>query len=65
MMGVIQTEDQKAKEEKATDVIAALKKDIEPLLADAKPFFGGSERMTMAEVRHRPPKQGPWCFGSL
>lgn len=50
MMGVIQSEDEQVKEEKGKDVVAALKKEIEPLLADAKPFFGGSEKMTMAEV---------------
>lgn len=49
-MGVMQSEDEQVKEEKAKDLVAALKKEIEPLLADAKPFFGGSEKMTMAEV---------------
>lgn len=29
--------------------IGAVRKEIEPLLVDAKPFFGGSERMTLAE----------------
>lgn len=61
MMGVIQTEDEKAKEEKGKDVVAALKKEIEPLLADAKPFFGGSEKMTMAEVRTVPPTALVFC----
>jgi len=37
----------------------AIKKEIEPLLKDAKPFFGGAERLTLAEVcffilPHRP-----------
>lgn len=30
--------------------IAALVKEVEPLLQDAKPFFGGSDRLTLAEV---------------
>ena len=30
--------------------VAAVEKEIEPLLADANPFFGGSERLTFAEV---------------
>jgi len=28
----------------------AIEKEIEPLLKDAKPFFGGAERLTLAEV---------------
>ena len=55
-MGVIQTEDAKVKAEKGRDVVAMLEKEIEPLLKDAKPFFGGSERMTMAEVSAGPSK---------
>ncbi|PSR82491.1 thioredoxin-like protein [Coniella lustricola] len=31
-------------------VVAAIKKEIEPLLEGAAPFFGGSEKLTMAEV---------------
>ena len=49
-MEIVRAEDEKAKEEKGKDMVAALKKEIEPLLADANPFFGGSEKMTMAEV---------------
>lgn len=30
--------------------VAAVRKEIEPLLADATPFFGGSQRLTLAEV---------------
>ena len=38
------------KEKAATAVVDAIVKEIEPLLADAKPFFGGSSRLTLAEV---------------
>ncbi|KAL1858943.1 hypothetical protein VTK73DRAFT_7727 [Phialemonium thermophilum] len=31
--------------------LAGLVKEVEPLLADAKPFFGGSDKLTLAEVR--------------
>lgn len=55
-MGVMQTEDAEAKEKKAGDMLAMLEKEIEPLLKDAKPFFGGSERTTMAEVSAGPSK---------
>lgn len=32
------------------DTLAAIEKEIEPLLKDANPFFGGKEKMTFAEV---------------
>ena len=38
------------KEKVASDVVAAVKKEIEPLLESAAPFFGGSESLTLAEV---------------
>ncbi|CAG8976007.1 hypothetical protein HYALB_00007534 [Hymenoscyphus albidus] len=38
------------KEEAAAKVVDAVVKEIEPLLADAGPFFGGSGRLTFAEV---------------
>ena len=41
-------EDQK--EEKASALVAAVEKEIEPLLANAAPFFGGSKELTFAEV---------------
>lgn len=30
--------------------VGVLVKEVEPLLSDAKPFFGGSDKLTMAEV---------------
>lgn len=30
--------------------VASLVKEVEPLLADASPFFGGSSKITLAEV---------------
>jgi len=38
------------KEEKVKEWTAAVEKEIEPLLADAGPFFGGSKDLTFAEV---------------
>ena len=35
----------------AQSTLQAIEKEIEPLLKDASPFFGGSKDMTMAEVR--------------
>ena len=37
-------------EEHAEKGVAGLVKEIEPLLKDANPFFGGSDRITLAEV---------------
>lgn len=39
-----------AAEEAVPNLISALTKEIEPLLTDAAPFFGGSSRLTLAEV---------------
>lgn len=38
----------------ADAMFKAVEKEIEPLLADAAPFFGGSDKMTMAEVQVAP-----------
>lgn len=38
------------KEVLASKIVDALVKEVEPLLKDAKPFFGGSSKVTLAEV---------------
>ncbi|RYN24908.1 hypothetical protein AA0113_g6816 [Alternaria arborescens] len=46
------TEDEKAKlSQEFVDVVG---KEIEPLLKDAKPFFGGSQKVTLAEALTAP-----------
>lgn len=50
MFQVLKAEDQKEKEELTGKWVEAVKKEVEPLLKDAGPFFGGSGRMTLAEV---------------
>lgn len=47
---IITNSDPAQKEAKVDDLVGALKKEIEPLLANAKPFFGGSTELTLAEV---------------
>ena len=47
---IMQAETPEEKETKAKETIAAIKKEIEPLLANADPFFGGSKELTFAEV---------------
>ncbi|ETS82301.1 hypothetical protein PFICI_07303 [Pestalotiopsis fici W106-1] len=37
-------------EQIAVDAVAGLVREVEPLLVDARPFFGGSEKLTLAEV---------------
>ena len=34
----------------ADEAVAGLLREVEPLLHDAKPFFGGSDKLTQAEV---------------
>lgn len=41
---------QEEKEEKCREWAAAIEKEIEPLLSDAAPFFGGSKDITLAEA---------------
>lgn len=43
-----------SKEDKVDECVAAVKKEIEPLLADAKPFFGGSRELTFVETQLAP-----------
>lgn len=34
----------------ANALVAAIKKEIEPMLEDSDPYFGGSKKLTLAEV---------------
>lgn len=47
------TQDVEAKKEMAVKYIDAVVTYIEPLLVDSAPFFGDSDRLTMAEVSNR------------
>ncbi|KAI5797659.1 putative glutathione S-transferase [Geopyxis carbonaria] len=49
--GMVRSSDAAANQELADKLVAAVKADIAPLLADAAPFFGGAKEMTMAEVQ--------------
>jgi len=44
----------KDKSTKSTEVLEAIKKEIEPLLKNANPYFDGSEKMTLAEALTAP-----------
>jgi glutathione S-transferase len=47
---VAKTAEESEEAEKAA--LAGAVKEVEPLLADAGPFFGGSDKLTLAEVSH-------------
>lgn len=47
----ISKEKGEAQEALATEFVSVVAKEIEPLLKDAAPFFGGSKKLTLAEVR--------------
>ena len=40
------------KEKLGAELVEAVRKEIEPLLEGAGPFYGGSKSITLAEVRH-------------
>ncbi|KAL3421072.1 glutathione S-transferase domain-containing protein [Phlyctema vagabunda] len=48
---IIKATSKEEKEELGAKLTEVLVKEIEPLLADAAPFFGGSSRLTLAEVQ--------------
>lgn len=50
---------------KANAWVAAVEKEIEPLLADAAPFFGGSDKLTFAEVHAGPFIARWWAFAKV
>jgi len=43
-----------AQSTKTTEIVEAIKKEIEPLLDNANPYFDGAEKMTMAEALTAP-----------
>lgn len=49
-MYTIMKADGEEKERIAKETVAAVEKEIEPLLKDAAPFFGGKSELTLAEV---------------
>ncbi|KAF2277178.1 glutathione-S-transferas-like protein omega 1 [Westerdykella ornata] len=51
---IAQKDTQEEKEALAKDFVSIVAKEIEPLLKDAAPFFGGSEKLTLAEALTAP-----------
>lgn len=51
MFQVARAGTEEEKKQKSDELVKAVEKEIEPLLHDAAPFFGGSNKMTLAEVR--------------
>lgn len=50
LFGAIRAQSEQDRLEATEKFVAAIEKEIEPLLADAAPFFGGSSKLTLAEV---------------
>jgi glutathione S-transferase len=50
MFSMFRAESNQEKEAKSKEWVAAVQKEIEPLLQSANPFFGGSQDLTLAEV---------------
>lgn len=51
---IMRADDETKKEELAKEFLQKVGKEIEPLLKDAKPFFGGSSKVTLAEALTAP-----------
>lgn len=47
----MKAENDEEKRQMSEEMVKAVEKEIEPLLQDAGPFFGGNKKMTMAEVK--------------
>lgn len=50
MFEVMRAPDESEREEKGKEWVAAIGKELDPLLQDANPFFGSSKDLTLAEV---------------
>ncbi|KAF2493219.1 thioredoxin-like protein, partial [Lophium mytilinum] len=51
---ILLEESEEKKEELVKEFLGLVEKEIEPLLKDAAPFFGGSEKVTLAEALTAP-----------
>jgi glutathione S-transferase len=49
----IASKDGEERDQLIDEWVAVVKKEIEPLLKDAKPYFGGSDKLTLAEAGYR------------
>ncbi|KAH6855362.1 thioredoxin-like protein [Chaetomium sp. MPI-CAGE-AT-0009] len=50
LFGFLSAKSQEDRQAIVDKAVAGLVKEVEPLLADASPFFGGSDKLTLAEV---------------
>jgi glutathione S-transferase len=64
LYAIIRAANDEEKKTKADEWVKAIEKEIEPLLHDANPFFGGSKEMTLAEVFFPPYRvsRAPICM---
>lgn len=64
MFSMFRAESHEEKEVKSKEWVAAVQKEIEPLLKTANPFFGGSKDLTLAEVcasNEKAPRRSDMC----
>lgn len=54
MFAIFRAASEEEKEAKSKEWVAAVEKEIEPLLQTANPYFGGSKNLTLAEVNVAP-----------
>jgi glutathione S-transferase len=54
MFAMFRAGSEEEKEAKSKEWVAAVQKEIEPLLQNANPFFNGSSKLTLAEVWRYP-----------
>lgn len=50
MFAIFRVSTDEEKEQKAEEMVEALEKEVEPLLKDANPYFGGKGELTLVEV---------------
>ncbi|KAI4127055.1 MAG: hypothetical protein LQ347_004751 [Umbilicaria vellea] len=54
MFAIFRVSTDEEKEQKAEEMVEALEKEVEPLLKDANPYFGGKGELTLVEVQCAP-----------
>lgn len=59
IFAIVRESNEEVRAQKSEELVRITEKELEPLLQDADPFFGGSKQLTLAEVCH-----STWCFTS-
>ena len=62
--GILRASDDASAEAEVGGLVQIVQKEIEPLLQNSAPFFGGSSKLTLAEVSGTPCGDGPMLMAS-